>query len=63
MGLSVSLRVSVCVSVEIVRIGHTRAKITNVKNDVCRFLYLPSNSVITKIALGDLDLLFWRSKL
>ena len=29
-----------------------------VKNDICRFWYLPSNDVIAKIALHGIDLLF-----
>ena len=54
---SVCLRV--CMSVKIVlTIGHILAKIKKVKNDVCRFWQLPSNGVIAKIALRDLDLLF-----
>ena len=49
---------SVCLSVKLVRIGHTLMKIANVKNDVCRFLHFPSNGVIAKITIRELDLLF-----
>ena len=55
-GLSVS--VSVCVSVTVVSTGHNLAKIKIVKADVCRFFHLPSNGVIAKIVLRDIDLLF-----
>ena len=54
MSLSVSEYVF-CVSVIIVRLVHTLAKTINVKNDVCRFLHLSSNSLV---AFHDLDLLF-----
>ena len=41
--------VCVCVCVTIVRTGHTLAKIKTVKNDICRFCFLPS-----KIAFATL---------
>ena len=41
-----------------VHVGHTLAKITSVKNDVCRFWHFPSNGAIIKIALRDTDLLY-----
>ena len=58
MGLSVSVcvYVSVCLSVKTSHLSHL-VKIKNVKNDVCRYWHLPSNGVIEKIALRDLDLL------
>ena len=45
-----------CPSVKIVRTGHTLAKIKNVKNDDSRFIHLPFNCAIVKIAFLDLDL-------
>ena len=54
----VHLCLSVFVCVTIVTTGHTLEKIKNVKNDVCRLWHLPSNGVIAKIVLHDLDLLF-----
>ena len=51
----VCVGVSLCVT--IVHTGHTLAKIKNVKN-ASRFSHLPSKSVIAKIVLSDLDLLF-----
>ena len=51
----VRLCLCVRVSVKIVRTRHTIEKNKNVKNDVCRFRDLPSNGVIARIALRDLD--------
>ena len=50
--------VCVYLFVKIVRIGHTLVKITDVENDACKFWLLPSNGVIAKFPLRDLDLLF-----
>ena len=54
MAMSVSVSLCVCLSITIGYIGHTLVKIKQ-ENDTCR--YLPSNGVITKIVLSDLDLL------
>ena len=61
----VSVCVCVSLSVTIVNIGHTLAKIKNLSNYICtcKFLHLPSNGVIAKIVLRDLDLLFLRYKI
>ena len=56
--IAMGLSVSVCQSVTFVRTGRTLAKIKNVKNEVCRFWYLPLNGVIAKIVLHDIDLNF-----
>ena len=64
LSVSVYVCVSVCLSVKIVCISHTSAKITNVqkyKNDICRFWHLPSHSVIAKLYSVTLTY-FWRSK-
>ena len=53
----VCVYVSVCVSVTFVSTGRTLAK-SKCKNAVCRCWHLPSNGVIAKIALRDLDLHF-----
>ena len=63
MGWSVSVSVyvclSVCLSVKIVRIGHTLTKIKHVTNYVYIFSYIVfSNDVNAKIALRDIYLLF-----
>ena len=50
--------VSVCLSVTFVHTGRTLAKIKNLKYDVCRFWHLPSNGIIAKLVLRDLDLHF-----
>ena len=58
--LCVCVCVCVCVylCVTIFTTGHIIAKINNLKNDVYRFWHLPSNYIIAKIVLHDLDLLF-----
>ena len=59
MCLCVCVCVCLCVCVFYNRcIGHTLAKIKNVKNTFIDFLHLSSNDVIAKIILRDLDLLF-----
>ena len=49
--------VSFCAT--IVCTSYNVAKIKNVKNDICRFCHLPLNGVLEKIALRNLDLLFF----
>ena len=57
--LFVCVCVSVYLYVTIVHTRHTLAKIKNVKKtDVCRFLHLPSNGIVAKIVLHDLDVRF-----
>ena len=60
LSFSVCVCVFVCLSVSdtFVRTGRILAKIINVKNNVCRFWHLPSNTVIAQIVLRDLDLNF-----
>ena len=57
MSLSVTLCVCLCLSVKIVRICHTSAKIKIVRNEVYTFLNLPSKGAIAKIIHRDLDIL------
>ena len=49
--------------VKIVRIGHTVAKITNIKKDVCRFWYLSSNDCNYEKCIPWPWPTFWWSKL
>ena len=55
--IAAALFVCVCVSYFRYHRLHIK-KISPVKNDVCRFQYLPSKYVTAKIVLHDLDLLF-----
>ena len=54
-----SVCLSGCLCVTIVRPCHTFAKIKNTnKNGLCRFLRLPTSDIVVKIVLRDRDLLF-----
>ena len=56
--IAVALSVSVCVSATFVRTAHIFAKITNIKNEVYTFQYLPSNGAIAEFVPCDPFLLF-----